>query len=64
MAKKIKKKKFMTQEEISEIERVFKKPISEIEELDIPTFIRRRDEEEARALSQLEEEYRQEQRSE
>ena len=53
----------MTQEEISEIEKVFKKPISEIEELDIPTFIRRRDEEEARALSQLEEEYRQEQRS-
>ena len=50
-------------EEISETERVFKKPISEIEELDIPTFIRRRDEEEARALSQLEEEYRQEQRS-
>ena len=64
MTKKIKEKKFMTQEEISEIERVFKKPISEIEELDIPTFIRRRDEEEARALSQLEEEYRQEQRSE
>ena len=60
MTKKIKEKKFMTQEEISEIERVFKKPISEIEELDIPTFIRRRDEEEARALSQLEEEYRQE----
>ena len=51
-------------EEISEIERVFKKPISEVEEIEIPTFIRRRDEEEARALSQLEEEYRQEQRSE
>jgi len=54
----------MTQEEISEIERVFKKPFSEVEEIEIPTFIRRRDEEEARALSQLEEEYRQEQRSE
>ena len=33
----------MTQEEISEIERVFKKPILEIEEIDIPTYIRNRD---------------------
>ena len=33
----------MTQEEISEIERVFKKPISEIEKIDIPTYIRNRD---------------------
>ena len=51
-------------EEEKEIERVLGKPFSEVEEIEIPTFIRRRDEEEARALSQLEEEYRQEQRSE
>ena len=45
----------MTQEEISEIERVFKKPISEIEEIDIPTYIRNRDfEEEMNLIDELE----------
>lgn len=33
----------MTQDEIKQIERVFQKPISEVEELDVPTFIRKRD---------------------
>ena len=45
----------MTQEEISEIEKVFKKPISEIEEIDIPTYIRNRDfEEEMNLIDELE----------
>ena len=33
----------MTKNEIKHIERVFGKPISQIRELDIPTFIRNRD---------------------
>jgi len=41
--------------EIKEIERVFKKPISEIEEIDIPTYIRNRDfEEEMNLIDELE----------
>ena len=45
----------MTQEEISEIERVFKKPISEIEKIDIPTYIRNRDfNEEMNLIDELE----------
>jgi len=48
-----------TQKEIKEIERVYQKPFSEIEEFEIPSYIRKRDEEakaRARALDQLEEE--------
>ena len=41
--------------EIKEIERVFKKSISEIEEIDIPTYIRNRDfEEEMNLIDELE----------
>jgi len=50
----------MTKEEIREIERVYQKPIEEVEELEIPTYIRNREENEARALCQMEEEWRQE----
>ena len=42
-------------EEISEIERVFKKPISEVEEIEIPTFIRNREfDEEMKIIEALE----------
>ena len=41
----------MTDEEISEIEKVFKKPISEIEEIDIPAYIRKRDFEKEQELA-------------
>ena len=34
----------MTQEEIKEIERVFQKPILEVDELNIPAYIRQKDE--------------------
>lgn len=34
----------MTQDEIKQIERVFQKPINEVDELDVPAFIRKRDE--------------------
>ena len=34
----------MTKDEVKQIERVFQKPISEVDKLDIPTFIRNRDE--------------------
>jgi len=45
----------MTQEEISEIERVFKKPISEIEKIDIPAYIRQREfNEEMNLIDELE----------
>ena len=41
--------------EIKEIERVFKKSISEIEKIDIPTYIRNRDfEEEMNLIDELE----------
>jgi len=33
----------LTKEEIKEIERVYKKPISEIEETEIPAYIRKRE---------------------
>ena len=39
----------MTTEEIKQIERVFKKPISEIDKIDIPSYIKRQDREEAEA---------------
>jgi len=45
----------MTQEEISEIERVFKKPISEIDKIDIPAYIRQREfNEEMNLIDELE----------
>jgi hypothetical protein len=33
----------MTQDEIKQIERIFQKPINEVDELDVPAFIRKRD---------------------
>lgn len=33
----------MTKDEIKQIERVFKKPISQVDKLDIPAYIRKRD---------------------
>ena len=46
----------MTQEEIKEIERVFQKPILEVDELDIPAYIRKRDEEKCLAEERMAEE--------
>lgn len=45
-----------TKNEIKHIERVFQKPISEIDEIDIPTYIRQRDEKKMYRFERLAEE--------